>query len=149
MEAFTRQKGLPAAELRDQIRAMLMRVGLEPGMLERFPNECSGGERQRIAIARALLARPSVLVLDEPTSALDVLVQKQILNCLADMKREFQLTYIFISHNLRVIRHFSDRIAVMHNGRVVEIENTQKLFAQPQHPYTRKLLSAALDYSDG
>ena len=143
-EAFYGVKNVSAQEKLNQIAAILTSVGLTPDILDRFPHEFSGGQRQRIAIARALLTRPSVLVLDEPTSALDVLVQKQILDLLSTLKSKFGLTYIFISHNLRVVKHFSDRIAVMHKGQMVEMGKANDVFVSPKHAYTKELLSAAL-----
>ncbi len=140
-------KTISAAERHQQIQDMLAAVGLETGMLERFPHEFSGGQRQRIAIARALLTQCKVLVLDEVTSALDVLVQKQILDLLTRVKARFGLTYIFISHNLRVVKHFADTIAVMKNGQIIEQQASPALFAHPQQPYTRELLSAAFSYT--
>jgi ABC-type dipeptide/oligopeptide/nickel transport system ATPase subunit len=142
-EAFYNVRNLSAVERQEQMQQMLASVGLDPQVLDRFPHEFSGGQRQRIAIARSLLAKPAVLVLDEPTSALDVLVQKQILDLLAALKKRFNLTYIFISHNLRVVKHFSDTIMVMKTGKIVEHGAAAKVFAEPQHPYTRELLSAA------
>ncbi len=146
-EGFTGQKNLSMEMKRKVIEDMLVAVGLEADILYRYPHEFSGGQRQRIAIARALLANPSVLILDEPTSALDVLVQKQILDLLRVLKTKLGLTYIFISHNLRVVEHFSDRIMVMSAGAVLESGLTGDVFKNPQHPYTRKLLSAALNYA--
>ena len=122
---------------------MLIAVGLSPEVLERFPHEFSGGERQRIAIARALLADPKILVLDEAVSALDTLVQKQIMDLLKKLKQEFNLTYIFISHNLRLVRHFSDKIMVMYQGKIVEEGLTKAVLQSPAHPYTKQLLQAA------
>ena len=142
-EAFYRQPAISAVGRQERMQAMLGCVGLESSALGRFPHEFSGGQRQRIAIARALLANPAVVVLDEPTSALDVLVQKQLLDLLTVLKSQFGLTYIFISHNLRVVSRFSDTIAVMHAGKIVETGPTREVFFRPQHPYTRQLLSAA------
>lgn len=145
-EAFYAQKNVSPSEKLQRMVQMLTAVGLEEGMLGRFPHEFSGGQRQRIAIARALLTNPSVLVLDEPTSALDVLVQKQIIDLLKAIKPKFNLTYIFISHNLRVVKNFSDRILVMRDGTVIESAATAQLFAQPRQEYTKQLLNAALNY---
>ena len=125
---------------------MLEAVGLDPEMMERFPHEFSGGERQRIAIARALVLSPKLLILDEAVSSLDVLIQKQILDLLVRLQKEFQVTYLFISHNLRVVARISRRIAVMYRGRIVESAPTRELLSNPLHPYTKELLAAAVDY---
>ncbi len=144
-EAFYRQK-LSDQEQEKRIQDILKAVGLSVGMLNRFPHEFSGGERQRIAIARALLTNPKILILDEAVSSLDVLVQKQILDLLIDIKRKFNLTYIFISHNLRIVKRFSDRIAVMHQGKIIEMASSDEIFNQPQQLYTRQLIQAAFEY---
>jgi peptide/nickel transport system ATP-binding protein len=128
------------AALRARVDELLQQVRLSPADGDKYPHEFSGGQRQRISIARALAARPEFLVCDEPTSALDVSVQAQILNLMKDLQREFGLTYLFISHNLAVIYQISDRIGVMYLGRLVEIADTDRLFARPRHPYTRLLL---------
>jgi peptide/nickel transport system ATP-binding protein len=128
------------AERRARVAELLQQVRLSPADGDKYPHEFSGGQRQRISIARALAARPELLVCDEPTSALDVSVQAQILNLMRDLQREFGLTYLFISHNLAVIYQISDRIGVMYLGRLVEVAETERLFAQPRHPYTRLLL---------
>ncbi len=126
-----------------QMEQMLLAVGLSPRVLGRFPHEFSGGERQRIAIARALLASPKVLVLDEAVSALDTLAQKQIIDLLKKLKQDFNLTYIFISHNLRLVRNFSDKIVVMYQGKIVEEGKVASVLQSPSHPYTQQLLQAA------
>ncbi len=134
-----------AAALKARVDQLLMQVGLSPLDSEKFPHEFSGGQRQRISIARALSSNPEFLICDEPTSALDVSVQAQILNLMKDLQREFGLTYLFISHNLAVVSHISDRVGVMYLGRLVEIAETKKIFQRPLHPYTQMLQSAIPD----
>lgn len=133
------------AEIERQVADLLTHVGLAPIDGEKYPHEFSGGQRQRISIARALSSKPRLLLCDEPTSALDVSVQAQILNLMRDLQREMGLTYLFISHNLAVVRHMADRIAVMYLGRIAETADAEVLFAAPRHPYTRLLLETIPD----
>ncbi len=127
---------------RQRVRELLRAVGMDESALARYPHEFSGGQRQRIGIARALALRPKFIVTDEPVSALDVSVGAQIVNLLQQLQRDFGLTYLFISHSMPVVRYLSTRIAVMYQGKIVEIGSTEQITAQPQHPYTRKLLAA-------
>ena len=136
---------IKARERDEKVKAVLTEVGLEPEMRHRYPHEFSGGQRQRIAIARALILEPKFIVLDEPTSALDMSVQAQIVKLLRDLQAQHGLTYVFISHNLKVVRAIANAIIVMQDGKIVERAETETLFAAPEHPYTRTLLAAALD----
>ncbi|MCZ8320328.1 MAG: ATP-binding cassette domain-containing protein [Novosphingobium sp.] len=132
-------------EIAAEVGRLLRTVGLDPADGTKFPHEFSGGQRQRVAIARALASRPEFIVCDEPTSALDVSVQAQILNLMRDLQDQYGLTYLFISHNLAVVRHMATRIGVMYLGRLVEVAPGRQLFAAPRHPYTRMLLDAVPD----
>lgn len=133
---------IPEAERKAKVEKALAEVGLLPEFATRFPHEFSGGQRQRIGVARALIMQPEFIIADEPISALDVSIRAQVLNLLSDLQRERGLTYLFISHDLSVMRFICDRIAVIHKGVLVELAETEKLFAHPMHPYTRALLSA-------
>src|SRR5258707_1866145 len=130
------------SEIRDKTAELLSVVGLRAEYIDRYPHEFSGGQRQRIAVARALSINPDFIVADEPVSALDVSVRAQVLNLLQRLQRQFNLTYLFVSHDLSVVRHVADRIAVMYLGRIVELADRDELYAAPQHPYTQALLSA-------
>jgi len=142
-EALAIHRICPRRERRERVARLLEQVGLGADAMDRYANEFSGGQRQRIGIARALAVQPSVIIADEPVSALDVSIQAQIINLLKDLQKQSGVAYIFISHDLAVIGHMSDRIAVMAGGEIVELARKQQIFDSPAHPYTRMLLSAA------
>ena len=130
------------AERRVRVSELLELVGLDPAHLSRYPHQFSGGQRQRIGLARALALNPSLIIADEPVSALDVSVQAQVINLLMDLQDRLKLTYLFIAHDLRLVRHICSRVAVMYLGRIVEMGETEAIFAAPAHPYTRALLDS-------
>jgi dipeptide transport system ATP-binding protein len=142
MEPLVINTKIPAAERRERAEAMLVKVGLGPEHFNRYPHMFSGGQRQRIAIARALMLNPTLLVLDEPVSALDLSVQAQVLNLLADLQDEFQLTYVFVSHDLSVVRYIADDVMVISKGVAVEQGTREELFSDPKHAYTKQLFAA-------
>ncbi len=136
------QSQLGSKEIQEQVTKLMESVGLSSRFVRKYPHEFSGGQRQRIAIARAIAIRPKVIICDEPVSALDVSIRAQILNLLKDLQAQYNLSYIFIAHDISAVRYISDRIAVMYLGKIAEIADTEELFANPQHPYTKALLSA-------
>jgi peptide/nickel transport system ATP-binding protein len=135
-------QGVPRKQIEERVKELAALVGLNAGHLNRYPNAFSGGQRQRIGIARALATNPAFIVADEPVSALDVSIQAQILNLLQELQEELNLTYLFIAHDLSVVEHIADRVAVMYVGRIVELSETEDLYLNPKHPYTEALLSA-------
>jgi len=141
-EPMLEHQRLQGKQRRDRVEQLLNSVGLDSHVTNRYPHEFSGGQRQRIGIARALALSPDFIICDEPIAALDVSIQAQVINLLEDLQKEYGLTYLFISHDLSMIRHISDRVAVMYLGRIVELASSEVLYSKPQHPYTKALLSA-------
>ncbi len=141
-EPLVINRDLPKAEQEERVRAMMDRVGLRPEYYNRYPHMFSGGQRQRIAIARALMLEPKLVVADEPVSALDVSVQAQVLNLLMDLQQEMNLAYLFISHDLSVVRHIADEVMVMYLGKIAEYGTAEQIFSRPRHPYTQALLAS-------
>jgi oligopeptide/dipeptide ABC transporter ATP-binding protein len=141
-EAFLIHRIGSARERREAALALMNDVGLDAGLIDRYPHEFSGGQRQRIGIARALALKPRLIVCDEPVSALDMSIQAQVLNLLKDLQERFGLTYVFISHDLRAVRFLSDRVAVMYLGRIIEVAPADDIYARPAHPYTEALIKA-------
>ncbi|MDP7621403.1 MAG: ATP-binding cassette domain-containing protein [SAR324 cluster bacterium] len=141
-EPMLEHQRLKKKQRQERVEQLLNSVGLDPNVTNRYPHEFSGGQRQRIGIARALSLSPDFIICDEPIAALDVSIQAQVINLLEDLQEEFGLTYLFISHDLSMIRHISDRVAVMYLGRIVELASSQELYSKPLHPYTKALLSA-------
>ena len=141
-EPMFEHQRLKVKQRRERVEQLLNSVGLDPYVTNRYPHEFSGGQRQRIGIARALALSPDFIICDEPIAALDVSIQAQVINLLEDLQEEYGLTYLFISHDLSMIRHISDRVAVMYLGRIVELASSQELYSKPLHPYTKALLSA-------
>lgn len=144
LEAVKSNENLNKRDYKAKVEELITTVGLKTADLNKYPHEFSGGQRQRIGIARAIATNPKLIICDEPVSALDLLIQAQMLNLLNDLKDKYKFTYIFISHNLSVVRHISDRVAIMNGGKIVEIGETEDVFSNPQHSYTKLLLESIL-----